>query len=151
MTADLKEQLLNNPSFAVEYEKKSFEMHNMGVGSGNMADSNKDEVFGYDKAGYRKTNCKIPYDEDNTETHYVLGWQPAINNAIEKDNEDKERKAKGQPPIESSAFRFKQLNSEQHGYKIKMGEREHFIDARNSIDPKRCHERAFHMLGKGPL
>ena len=76
-----------------------------------MADSNKDEVFGFDKNLYRKTNCKIPYDEDATETHYVMGWMPSVQTAIEKDNENAEKKA----------FRFKQLNSNQHGYKIKMG------------------------------
>ena len=97
-----------------KYETDSFKMKSGGLNQGQMADSNKDTIFGYDRSGYRKVGCKNPYDEDKTETHYVLGWMPG--------NQDKmDKKAETQSQTQKAAFRFKQLNSDQHGFKVKLG------------------------------
>lgn len=114
LATDLKEELMKNPAMAEKYEADNFNTVSEGLNGGSMANSNKDVIFGYDRAGYRKATCKNPYDEDNTETHYILGWMPDIGLKMEKDKENKEK-------ADKNSFRFKQLNSDQHGFKIKMG------------------------------
>jgi len=140
-----------NSGFQASYEKESFRTKTSGIGSGAMADSNRETIFGIAGDSYKKTSCEIPYDADNTETLYILGWEPDLNRAIEKDREKEE--AKGAAP--KAGFRFKQLTKERHGYKVKLGssthflisdDREHFIHVENELDPRRCRAKAFEIV-----
>lgn len=114
--AEIKNMMVSDPAFQKAFEDLSFRMKSGDIGSGSMADSNKELILGVEGSPYQKSSCEVPYDPTNTETLYIMGWEPSVNNALEKDGEKARAAEKAK-----AGFRFKQLTKNQHGYKIKLG------------------------------
>lgn len=112
--ASIRENL-KNKEFQQTYEAKAFNQKTAdAIGGGSMADSNADIIFGAKENPVTKSICDIKYNNDSTEVQYIMGWDGQAKNALEKDRE--EAKAK-----QNASFRFKQLNKEANGFKLRLG------------------------------
>lgn len=113
--ASIRENL-KNAAFQESYEAAAFNLKSASINDGQMADSNADIIFGTKDKPATKSICNIKYNSESTEVQFIMGWDASAKNALEKDREKAEAKR-------NASFRFKQLNKEVNGFRLKLGGR----------------------------
>ena len=90
--------------------------------------------------------CAVNYNEHDTETDYIMGFQPRINDEIRADREAKQDAEKA---AKAGTFRFKEGVSSKHkdGFMINFGNtKRQFILSKNRVDPDRCYDKATNKM-----
>ena len=82
-------------------------------------DFEADRIFGQPDG---INNCQVNYDENNTETDYIMGYTQDTRdkNRVNRDAEVDAARAK-EAAESASSYRFKESNKAKNGFMVKLG------------------------------